>query len=80
MPSSLKWNVWLGPAPWRPYHPAYVPHDWRGWLDFGTGALGDMACHTMNQAFCALNLKDPMGGRPDARDELCGSQPIPPPK
>ena len=59
VPPSLKWNLWLGPAPWRPYHPVYVPHDWRGWLDFGTGALGDMACHTMNQAFCALKLEDP---------------------
>jgi predicted dehydrogenase len=65
-PQFLKWNEWLGPAPERPYaiqpdkKPAYHPHDWRGWWDFGTGALGDMACHTANMAFRALKLDAPI--------------------
>jgi predicted dehydrogenase len=56
VPEYLQWNLWLGPAPERPYNPAYHPHDWRGWWDFGTGALGDMACHTANLPFMALQL------------------------
>ncbi|MDG2388908.1 MAG: Gfo/Idh/MocA family oxidoreductase [Planctomycetaceae bacterium] len=55
-PDHIKWDLWLGPAPVRPYHPAYHPHDWRGWWDFGTGALGDMACHTANLPFMGLQL------------------------
>ncbi|MBE0593602.1 MAG: Gfo/Idh/MocA family oxidoreductase, partial [Gemmatimonadales bacterium] len=58
-PSSLNWDLWLGPAPERPYHPAYVPFAWRGWWDFGTGALGDIACHAMDAAFWALDLGYP---------------------
>jgi predicted dehydrogenase len=58
-PKHLEWDLWLGPAPERPYHGAYVPFAWRGWWDFGTGALGDMACHTMNMAFMALRLTAP---------------------
>ncbi len=54
VPAHIKWDVWLGPAPERPYHPVYLPHDWRGWWDFGTGALGDMACHTAAMPFMAL--------------------------
>jgi predicted dehydrogenase len=42
IPNGLQWDLWLGPAPERPYHPAYVPFKWRGWKDFGTGAIGDM--------------------------------------
>jgi predicted dehydrogenase len=49
----------LGTAPERPYNEAYVPFRWRGWWDFGTGAIGDMACHTMNLPFMALNLGAP---------------------
>src|SRR5882762_8400012 len=45
IPASLDWDLWLGPAPLRPFHPAYVPFKWRGWWDFGTGALGDIGCH-----------------------------------
>ncbi len=59
VPSTLDWDLWLGPAPLRPYHPAYVPFKWRGWFDFGTGAIGDMACHTANLAFMALKLGYP---------------------
>ena len=62
IPSSLDWEAWLGPAPWRPYSgpQIYHPFAWRGWWDFGTGALGDMACHTCNLPFMALNMRDPV--------------------
>lgn len=56
VPDYISWDTWLGPAPERPYSPAYLPHDWRGWWDFGTGALGDMACHTANLPFMGLRL------------------------
>jgi predicted dehydrogenase len=59
VPKSLHWDLWLGPAAERPYHPDYVPFAWRGWWDFGTGGLGDMGCHTMNLAFMALQLGPP---------------------
>jgi predicted dehydrogenase len=59
VPATLSWDLWLGPAPERPYHNAYVPFAWRGWWDFGTGALGDMACHTMNLPYMALRLGAP---------------------
>lgn len=59
IPEHLKWDLWLGPAAERPYHPAYLPFKWRGWWDFGTGALGDMACHVIDAAFWALDLKNP---------------------
>ena len=56
VPATLDWDLWLGPAPWRPYHPAYVPFKWRGFWDFGTGAIGDMGIHNLDTAFWALNL------------------------
>ena len=58
-PRTLDWDLWLGVAPWRPYHPAYVPFKWRGFWDFGTGALGDMARHCMDLAFFSLKLGAP---------------------
>lgn len=61
VPPYLNWDAFLGPAPERPYNKdAYHPFKWRGWIDFGTGALGDMACHTMNMAVMALQLFDPI--------------------
>ena len=60
VPKTLDWDCWLGTAPERPYNRAYVPFNWRGWWDFGTGALGDMACHTMNLPFLALKLEAPI--------------------
>lgn len=60
VPPTLDWDLWLGPAPERPYHPAYVPFKWRGWWDFGTGALGDMGCHIMDAAFWTFDLRDPV--------------------
>jgi hypothetical protein len=60
VPANLKWDLWLGPAPKRPYKDkVYHPFAWRGWYDFGTGALGDMACHTANMPFRAAKLGYP---------------------
>ncbi len=59
VPPGLDWNLWLGPAAERPYHPGYAPFNWRGWWDFGTGAMGDMACHIMDASFWTLGLKYP---------------------
>ncbi len=60
VPSTLDWNLWLGPAPFRPYHPALCHFVWRGWWDYGTGALGDMGAHLMDQPFWALKLGYPI--------------------
>ena len=68
VPKNIHWNEWLGPAPERPFcgtkqsngKMAYHPFSWRGWRDFGTGALGDMACHTANMAFLSLELGLPL--------------------
>jgi len=59
VPPHLDWEMWLGPAPARPYHPCYHPFKWRGWWDFGTGALGDIGCHAMAPVFFALKLGYP---------------------
>jgi predicted dehydrogenase len=59
VPSTLDWDLWLGPIRHRPYHPAYAPVSWRGWWDFGTGALGDMGCHIIDHPVWALNLGPP---------------------
>ena len=60
VPETLDWDLWLGPAPQRPYNPAYLPFKWRGWWDFGTGALGDIGCHAMDPVFRALKLGAPI--------------------
>jgi predicted dehydrogenase len=60
VPSGLNWDLWLGPAPARPYHPAYVPFRWRGWWDFGSGGLGDMGIHNLAPVFDALKLGPPL--------------------
>jgi predicted dehydrogenase len=60
VPKELDWESWIGPAPMRPYSDGYHTFKWRGWWDFGTGALGDMACHTCNLPFMALNMRDPV--------------------
>lgn len=59
VPQTLDWNVWLGGAAMRPYSPAYVPHNWRGFPDFGCGAIGDMACHILGAPNMALRLAAP---------------------
>lgn len=60
VPSTLDWEAWLGVAPERPYSPAYVPFKWRGYWDFGTGALGDMGCHVYDMPYWALKLGAPI--------------------
>ncbi|OHB78414.1 MAG: hypothetical protein A2Z25_22875 [Planctomycetes bacterium RBG_16_55_9] len=60
VPEGLDWNLWLGPAPSRPYHPAYHPWRWRDWRDFGTSPLGDMGCHILSTVFKALKLTHPI--------------------
>ncbi len=60
VPKNVHWDLFLGTAPERPYNRVYHPHDWRGWWDFGTGSLGDMACHTANLTFMALQLGLPV--------------------
>ncbi len=72
VPDTLDWDLFLGPAPFRPYHSAYHPFSWRGWLDYGTGALGDMGCHSFDPIFRILNLKYPssvQGTSTSANDE-----------
>jgi predicted dehydrogenase len=59
-PSHLDWQAWLGPSPDRPYSPAYAPHQWRGFPDFGCGAIGDMACHILGTPNMALRLTAPI--------------------
>jgi predicted dehydrogenase len=59
IPETLRWDTWLGPAPYRDFNPAYQPFKWRGWWDYGTGALGDMGCHLMDAPYWALDLKEP---------------------
>lgn len=59
VPGTLNWDLWIGPSPFRHYHPAYAPFRWRGWWDFGAGALGDMGAHIIDQPFWALDLGQP---------------------
>jgi predicted dehydrogenase len=63
---TFDWDLWLGPAAERPFHPRYAPFNWRGWWDFGTGAMGDMACHIMDAAYWALGLKYPSRITPES--------------
>lgn len=74
IPDHLKWDLWLGPAPQRDYHAAFVPFRWRGWWDYGCGAIGDMAIHLMDPAFWGLKLGGPVTvtseGPPP--DKFCG--------
>jgi predicted dehydrogenase len=76
-PAGLNWDLFLGPAPEQPYHPAFHPFSWRGWVDFGVSAIGDMGAHLIDQPFWALGLDYPTsisasstpwgGGNPNAR-------------
>jgi len=59
VPDTLNWDLFIGPAPKRPYHEIYTPWNWRGWWDFGTGAFGDMACHILDPVYRALQLEFP---------------------
>lgn len=75
IPPTLAWDLWLGPAETRDYNKAYCPFTWRGFLDFGTGALGDMACHTANMAFMALDLGYPLSVEAEVSDVFTESFP-----
>ncbi len=74
-PATLDWDLWLGPAPYRPYFPGrYHPAQWRRWWDFGQGTLGDMACHYMDLPFWALKLRHPISCEaegPEVHPETC---------
>lgn len=56
VPPGLNWDLWLGPSPMRPYHPAYLPGSWRSWTPFGNGTIGDWMCHVVDPVFWALDL------------------------
>jgi predicted dehydrogenase len=60
VPPGLDWDLWLGPAPYRPYHPCYLPREWNFWWDFGGGNLAAMGCHYLDLPFWALNLRHPV--------------------
>jgi predicted dehydrogenase len=60
VPEGMDWDLWLGPAPYRPYHSAYTPFKWRAWWAFGSCALGDMGCHVLNTPWRALELGTPL--------------------
>ena len=77
-PAGLRWDLYLGPvAEDIPYHPVYHPFTWRGWVDFGAGALGDMGAHLVDQAYWSLNLTQPTSI--EATSSLWGTEIIPPP-
>ncbi len=59
VPETLDWDLWLGPAQYRPYHRAYLPGSWRGWVPFGNGTVGDWTCHVVDPVFWALDLGAP---------------------
>ncbi len=72
VPENLDWDLWLGPAAFRPYKKGvYHTFNWRGWYDFGTGALGDMACHTVNMPFRALKLGFPTAVECEVASRIC---------
>jgi predicted dehydrogenase len=66
VPPEVDWNLWLGPAQWRPYNPMYLPGSWRRWSAFGTGCIGDWVCHTVDPVFWALDLDAPKTIRAEA--------------
>lgn len=72
-PAHVKWDLWLGPNEHQEYSPEIHPFKWRGFWEFGTGALGDMACHTLNMSYMALNLRDPISvaAESDRHDGIC---------
>jgi predicted dehydrogenase len=75
VPATLDWDHWLGVAQDRPYNSAYLPFVWRGWWDFGTGAMGDMGCHLISGPFQALDLRDPISIEAECDPRLPDSGP-----
>ena len=70
VPGHVNFDLWLGPRPQRPFNSAYLPFRWRGFWDFGTGALGDMGCHNMDLAFWSLKLRDPVSASAESSDHF----------
>lgn len=68
VPPTLDWDLWLGPAQERPYHPAYLPAAWRGWVPFGNGTVGDWTCHVVDPVFWALDLGSPTSIQAEVKD------------
>lgn len=68
VPSALDWDLWLGPALRRPYHPHYLPEKWRAWMPFGNGTIGDWTCHVIDPVFWALDLGAPVSVQAQAKD------------
>ena len=68
VPKDLDYDLWVGPVPFRPYTPLWVPWNWRGWMHFGTGTIGDWFCHVMDPSFWALNLDAPETVRAEVTD------------
>ena len=66
VPKALDWDLWLGPAKWRPYNRMFLPGSWRGWLWFGTGNIGDWVCHVVDPSYWALDLGAPTSVRAEA--------------
>jgi predicted dehydrogenase len=71
LPAGLNWDLWLGPAPFRPYHRAYHPQTWRSWWDFGSGMMGDRGVHTLDPVVTALGLSAPTS----IESTSCGNTP-----
>jgi len=68
VPDGLDWNLWLGPAPERPFHHAYLPFNWRGWVDFGCGSLGDMGCYSYDTIFRVMKIETPVAVEASSTD------------
>ena len=76
VPEGLDWNLWLGPAPERPFHHAYLPFVWRGWCDFGCGALGDMGSYSFDTIFRVLKLEAPVSVEASSSDRYDETYPL----
>jgi predicted dehydrogenase len=77
LPPNIKYDLWLGPAPYRPYHPSHLHFNWRWWWDFGGGVLADMACHFMDLPHWALELRRPTSVVAEGRVTHDGDNPVP---
>jgi len=69
VPKGLDYDRWLGPAQFRAYSPLWVPWNWRGWMPFGSGTIGDWICHVIDPGFCRTSIRSPPEGGPDTVDE-----------
>jgi predicted dehydrogenase len=76
IPDGLNWDLWLGPAPTRPYNHVYLPFSWRGWADFGCGALGDMGCYSFDTLFRVLKLEAPTSVEASTTDRYTETYPM----